>query len=155
MTLIPSPCFYPTHSDIQLCDHHRIAAISYSPVGWPLGCCVIMSLVMWFGRMPSCHWSSAPQNNDDDIWLFVQRGPLKLVNCDPQSLSILLLFNSTWERLHACWTGGRCCDLNYSGKQIAQYLFLGNVGNKWAFFTADISTCHSGKNSLQSDESWC
>lgn len=126
----PACAFYSTHSHFWLCNHHHIALIPYSPLWWPFCCCVIMSLVMWFGCMPSCHWSSAPQNNDDDIWLFVRWGPLKPVNCAPQSLSILLLFNSTSERLHACWIGGRCSDLNYSSGQIARYLFFGNVGNQ-------------------------
>ena len=122
------------HNHFRLCNHHHIALILYSPLWWPFCCCVIMSLVMWFGCMPSCHWSSAPQNNDDDIWLFVRWGPLKPVNCAPQSLSILLLFNSTSERLHACWIGGRCCDLNYSGGQIARYLCFGNVGTNRTFY---------------------
>lgn len=97
---------------------------------------------MWFGSMPSCHWSSASPNNDHDIWLFVQWGPQKPVNCAPQSLSILLLFNSTSERLLACWTEGRCRDLNYSAGQIERYLFCGNVGNQEAFFAVDVLTHH-------------
>lgn len=103
---------------------------------------------MWFGYMPSCHWSSAPQNSDDDIWLFVQWGPLKPVNSAPQSLSILLLFNSTSERLAACWTGARHRDLNYSGGQAAQYLFFGNVGNQRAFWVGLNMNEHAQKSSI-------
>lgn len=130
--------FYPANGNIQPGNHDHVAAILYPPLRWPLCCCVIMSVVMWFGCVPSCQWSSAPQNSDDDIWLFVQWGPLKPVNSAPQSLSILLLFNSTSERLLACWTGGRRCNLKYSGGQVAQYLFFGNVGNQRGFFTAIV-----------------